>query len=67
MSRKVQISDKNPTTPEAKVGLLKRRGNKITSGSGAKKGCCANEVDARDGARCSNSGTELFASVMTHV
>lgn len=38
VSRTVQISDKNLTTPEAKVGLLKWRGNKITSGSGAKKG-----------------------------
>lgn len=36
-SRTVQISDKNPTTPEAKVGLQKRRGNKITSGSPAQK------------------------------
>lgn len=66
-SRTVQISDKNPTTPEAKVGLLKRRGNKITSGSGAKKGCCEG---GRCRGRCSlqqQRQVELFASVMTHV
>lgn len=39
-SRTVQISDKDPTTPEAKVGRLKRRRNKITSGSPEQKRFC---------------------------
>jgi len=38
-SRTVQISDKNPTMPEAKVERLKRRGNKITSSSEQKRLC----------------------------
>lgn len=51
MSRTVQISDKNPTTPEAKVGLLKRRGNKITSGSGARKKTAAARMRSMQGTK----------------
>jgi len=39
-SRTVQISDKDPTTPKAKVGRLKRRRNKITSSSPEQKRLC---------------------------